>query len=381
MTARTHLADDRPSDFRGRFQRRARGVSGRSQGLINIGGKRIAMVAAAVAVPAFAAPSDWGIAQLLGNEEPVHQTTLGFETPGESFPGSAFYYLADDGFAPPGAGGGYAGSTLGSDAHWDSETPRPVMGIARPLFATGTVTDEARALHCLTQAVYYEAASESDAGQRAVAQVVLNRVAHPAYPNTVCGVVYQGSERRTGCQFTFTCDGALARRPARFAWDRAQRVAQAALAGAVYTPVGLATHYHTIQVNPYWAPSLNRLTTIGMHIFYSWRGKAGRPGAFTDTYRGNEPIAAPHARTVVDPAAAMDPLSLEKAYESGLQRATALPVPDASFTPAPSAHPRPDYTPAVEARGGDAQFDGGRLPDSGSVKSEYARSGEWIAKP
>jgi spore germination cell wall hydrolase CwlJ-like protein len=74
---------------------------------------------------------------------------------------------------------------------------------------------------CLTAAIYYEAASEPDDGQRAVAQVVLNRVAHPAYPKTVCGVVYQGSERGTGCQFTFTCDGALARKPSRYFWDRA----------------------------------------------------------------------------------------------------------------------------------------------------------------
>lgn len=342
------------------------------------------MLAAAVAVPAFAAaPSDWGLATILGPEQVAHARTMGFETPGESFPGSAFYYLADDGFITASAQTGPGGLPLDAGAHWDSENPRPGLShIAHPLFATGSLTDETRALHCLTQAVYYEAASESDAGQRAVAQVVLNRVAHPAYPNTICGVVYQGSERRTGCQFTFTCDGSLARRPARFAWDRAESVARAALAGAVYAPVGLATHYHTIQVSPYWAPSLNRLTTIGAHIFYSWRGSAGRPAAFSDRYIGNEPIAAPHARSVIDPSAALDPLALEKAYESGLQRSTsAMPSATPGLTGAPPVQPRPDYTPAVEARGGEALYDGSRLPGSGTVKSEYARSGEWIAKP
>ncbi|MGJ3626051.1 cell wall hydrolase [Sphingomonas sp. MMS24-JH45] len=84
-------------------------------------------------------------------------------------------------------------------------------------------------------------------------QVVLNRLRHPAFPKTVCGVVFQGAERSTGCQFTFTCDGALARQPSPLAWDRARKVAAAALAGAVYRPVGYATHYHTDWVVPYWS--------------------------------------------------------------------------------------------------------------------------------
>ncbi len=332
-------------------------------------------------MPAFAAPTGWGLPDFANGEPTAKAHPMGFETPGESFPGSAFYYLADDGFGPSPPVQAHA--PLDPDAHWDSDAAHPAtFSAARPLFARGTATDESRALHCLTQAVYYEAASESDAGQRAVAQVVLNRVTHPAFPKSVCGVVYQGSERRTGCQFTFTCDGSLARVPARFAWDRAQAVARAALAGYVYTPVGLATHYHTIQVNPYWAPSLNRLTTIGAHIFYSWRGAAGRPTAFDSTYLGNEPIAAPHARTTVDPRADLDPVALAKAYESGLQRSAAAGAPGAmGLTAAPVAQPRPDYTPAVEARGGEALYSGTRLPDSGSVKSEYARSGEWLASP
>ncbi|WP_416365907.1 cell wall hydrolase [Sphingomonas aerolata] len=80
-----------------------------------------------------------------------------------------------------------------------------------------SATDRARALLCLTTAIYYEAASEPDAGQRAVAQVILNRVRHPAFPATVCGVVYQGPHSGgapTACQFSFACDGATARAPA-----------------------------------------------------------------------------------------------------------------------------------------------------------------------
>jgi hypothetical protein len=126
-----------------------------------------------------------------------------------------------------------------------------------------------RSLQCLTEAIYYEARSESEDGQRAVAQVVLNRVRHPAYPSTICGVVYQGSERTTGCQFSFTCTGVMGpiREPA--AWDRAQRIAAAALRGSVYRRVGLAVNYHTTAIHPYWASSLVTQTIVGAHIFYT----------------------------------------------------------------------------------------------------------------
>lgn len=140
------------------------------------------------------------------------------------------------------------------------------------------------ALRCLTQTVYYEAASEPDEGQRAVAQVVLNRVRHPAFPNTVCGVVYQGSERVTGCQFSFTCDGSLARIPSRGGWARAEGVARDALAGRVAAVVGNATHYHANYVVPYWAPTLDKAATVGAHIFYLMRGFLGSPRAFTARY-------------------------------------------------------------------------------------------------
>jgi spore germination cell wall hydrolase CwlJ-like protein len=160
---------------------------------------------------------------------------------------------------------------------------------ARPfkLEAAG-VLDEARAVDCMTAAIYYEAGFESGEGQRAVAQVVLNRLRHPAFPKTVCGVVFQGSERKSGCQFTFTCDGALARKPDEVAWARARKVAEAALGGAVMKKVGNATHYHADYVAPYWSPTLIKVAVVGQHIFYRWTGGAGLPPAFGGHYGGGE---------------------------------------------------------------------------------------------
>jgi spore germination cell wall hydrolase CwlJ-like protein len=166
-----------------------------------------------------------------------------------------------------------------------------------------------RSLDCLTAAVYYEAAIESSDGQRAVAQVVLNRVRHPAYPKTVCGVVFQGSERTTGCQFTFTCDGALGRVPAQTLWLRARKIAEEALAGKVFKPVGWATHYHTNWVVPYWSGNLVKAAVVGTHIFYRWEGGWGTAPAFHYHPNGIEPdIALMHPSSSVPPemAAAAD---------------------------------------------------------------------------
>jgi spore germination cell wall hydrolase CwlJ-like protein len=146
----------------------------------------------------------------------------------------------------------------------------------------------ARALECLTQAIYYEAARESEDGQRAVAQVVLNRMRHPAYPASVCAVVYQGAERPTGCQFSFTCDGSLGRAPMRSYWDRARLIAHQALQGYVHAPVGNATHYHANYVMPYWAPTLVKNAVIGLHIFYRWPGSWGQPSAFAQKWSRKE---------------------------------------------------------------------------------------------
>ncbi len=163
-------------------------------------------------------------------------------------------------------------------------------GAARPfVFAGANSAAQARALECLTSAIYYEAGQESIDGQRAVAQVVLNRVRHPAFPASVCGVVYEGSTRQTGCQFTFTCDGSMARAPMAASWNRARVVAAAALAGSVYPDVGNATHYHADYVVPYWAASQAKTAVIGAHLFYRWAGGWGQPGAFAQGYSGREP--------------------------------------------------------------------------------------------
>lgn len=146
------------------------------------------------------------------------------------------------------------------------------------------------ALTCLTQAVYYEAANEPMTGRRAVAQVVLNRMRHPAYPKSVCGVVYQGWERNTGCQFSFTCDGALLRRPATATWQVAQEVARAALSGYVEPSVGTATFYHADYVLPKWAFTLNKIQQIGAHIFYRFPGAWGNTSTFNGGYSGVERI-------------------------------------------------------------------------------------------
>jgi hypothetical protein len=148
--------------------------------------------------------------------------------------------------------------------------------------------ERARAELCLTQAVYYEAGNESGEGQEAVAQVILNRLRHPAYPKSVCGVVYQGSQRTTGCQFSFTCDGSLTRAPSPVSWARSQFVAKQALNGFVFKPVGTSTHYHADYVFPYWAVTLVKLKQIGAHIFYRMTGPAGTTAAFDGKYAGGE---------------------------------------------------------------------------------------------
>jgi spore germination cell wall hydrolase CwlJ-like protein len=158
----------------------------------------------------------------------------------------------------------------------------------RPFVLQTDGVDQARALTCLSQAVYYESAREPALGQAAIAQVVLNRLRHPAYPKSVCGVVYQGAARQTGCQFTFTCDGALAHAPVPALWSQAQSVARRALAGFVVKDVGSATHYHAAYVAPYWAPTLVKMKQIGQHIFYRWTGPWGEPAAFTGRYAGGE---------------------------------------------------------------------------------------------
>ena len=339
--------------------------------------KRLAVLFAAIAVPAMAASG--GVGTLPGNAiestaalatRQAAEAALPFERPGMSFPGSAFFYMADPAgtalvalpTADPLASGAESGRELGALID--------VGAAARPFYSPGTGITHARAAECLAQAIWYEAASESEAGQRAVAQVVLNRVAHPSWPSSVCGVVYQGSERSTGCQFTFTCDGSLARRPSGVSWARAQRIASEALGGSVYAPVGLATHYHTLWVNPYWASTLDHIGSIGAHRFYRNRGAGGQAAAFSTAYAGLEPMVS--GRTTAVPVT----------YSAPVTATPGRPVIAYELDPVPVRQ--------QAARGGAAKADAAPLPPSapseaytgtGTVKAEYARAGQWKAQP
>lgn len=150
------------------------------------------------------------------------------------------------------------------------------------------VAERDQAVHCLAEAIYYEAGAEPIEGQRAVAQVVLNRVRDPRFTASVCGVVYQGA-RRAGCQFSFACDGSRSRRrPSAEQFGQARFLAQQALNGHVVAKVGAATHYHTDYVEPFWRTRLVQTAKIGAHIFYRFPGEAGRASALSADYEGGE---------------------------------------------------------------------------------------------
>lgn len=148
-----------------------------------------------------------------------------------------------------------------SDPHW---------WMKRALPASVITSKEQR---CLAEAVYFEARGEPEAGQVAVAQVVLNRVRNPSYPETICKVVYQNRHKRNRCQFSFACDGKRDRITSDAAWSRAQKVARETVAGQHYLKgVGPSTHYHATYVKPRWARTMKRLDKIGRHIFYKTYG-------------------------------------------------------------------------------------------------------------
>jgi len=162
------------------------------------------------------------------------------------------------------------------------------MGAAPFILKAKTSAERARAVQCLANAVYYEAALEPLDGQRAVAQVVVNRVRDGNFPHSICGVVYEGWDRPTGCQFSFTCDGSLLRAPIPSLMAEARSVAVQALAGYVMPQVGTATHYHATSVNPWWRSTVVKVAQEGTQIFYRWPGTAGLANAFSSAYAGGE---------------------------------------------------------------------------------------------
>lgn len=258
------------------------------------------------------------------------------EDAGENFPGSAFFF-AQGAFAPtPGTATLEGEHILGLDR---------VQAAPAMAFRGLTALDDYRALNCLTSAIYYEAGNEPEDGQRAVAQVVLNRVRNPLWPKSICGVVYQGSERSDlRCQFSFSCDGSMARAADARGWMRARRIASQALSGRVYAPAGLATFYHTLAVRPGWSATMRPVAVIGAHIFYRAPGINGIPSAFRSVYLGRETQSGP-AR-VVWPVKPLfrDPNSgfaLPVPSDAGLEQLAApaaVPVPDL-----PQSAVRPEY--------------------------------------
>lgn len=242
---------------------------------------------------------------------PPAPSPVGYETE-DHFPGATYFYVAETDAAPT---VGTTGTTALPDLPIPTDAPPPsvegTIHSAAPFSMRGaSATDRVRALQCLTAAIYYEAGNEPDAGQRAVAQVILNRVRHPAFPATVCGVVYQGSERTSGCQFSYACDGSMAREPSRAGWARAMRVAGDMLSGQIQESVGTATHYHTYAVTPSWNRSLVMTAAIGAHFFHRWQGYWGTPGAFRQVYAGGEPMPGPHPRAITPTLVAGNMLAL-----------------------------------------------------------------------
>lgn len=211
--------------------------------------------------------------------------------------------------------------------------PAPV--VAQPFRFAGDAAALERAQDCLALAAWHEA-GDDPAGERAVVQVVLNRARHPAFPAEVCAVAFQGSQRRTGCQFTFTCDGALSRIAPPAALARARAIALAALRGAVDGQVGLATHYHADYVVPRWRDGLVKIARQGAHLFYRWPGHWGSPAAMrSGSGGGMEPTI---------PALAV--LSAAHGAPSPTLSPTAV-VPDATAAGADEP-PRPDFAGARE---------------------------------
>tara|TARA_R110001606_G_scaffold239423_1_gene387514 strand:+ start:43971 stop:45086 length:1116 start_codon:yes stop_codon:yes gene_type:complete len=229
------------------------------------------------------------------------------------------------------------------------------VSAARP-FRLGNALDESRDLECLTQAVYYEARGEGRDGMKAVAQVVLNRARHKAFPNSVCGVVFQGAARRSGCQFSFTCNGSMRRGVNPVAWNRARDVASKALSGSVFASVGNATHFHTTGVSPGWRNSLIRVNQVGSHLFYRFGGRSGSSAAFNYTTRPSSNDDQPRLiQASIDPTESVRQAGQAVAYtlvlaQEGLapaaERAEAAPA--TRPTPAPVAVATPPVaTPAA----------------------------------
>lgn len=255
------------------------------------------IAAAAVAMPVIShraaeqrEGADWNARQIAFQAQMRAQTIAGAREPDARIELAS--YRSSDGLRARGSAFVFGDMT--------DRTATQVHAVLRGPFAPPPVAPQTqgpdalnqRELHCLSEAIFYEARSESYRGQVAVAEVVMNRVNSGRYPNSICGVVYQGHERATGCQFTFTCDGSLGRRPRGRAWERAQNIAAQVMLGYTRPVTGRATHYHTIAVNPVWGAMLVQTTMVGEHVFYRFPNRAER-AVLMQTAAGRRAAEAP----------------------------------------------------------------------------------------
>jgi len=214
-----------------------------------------------------------------------------------------------------------------------------------------TALESVRQLDCLTQAVYYEARGETPRGQAAVAQVVMNRVNNPSFPKTICGVVFQGAASQS-CQFSFACDGSMARALESDAWDRARIIAERTLSGVVVADIGTATHFHTTSVQPEWGPQMLRVAQVGLHIFYRLNPHAPLANPATD--RGALLVSLP-----LTPSLRLATQMAEKAADATVNAAGIAPVevreklvnPSDSARAPPKAAEQPALSEPADAAG------------------------------
>jgi spore germination cell wall hydrolase CwlJ-like protein len=162
-------------------------------------------------------------------------------------------------------------------------TARPVLADTVRVIAAPTAAQVAAVARvvsdtqtqCLADAMYYEARGEGVVGEKAVAEVVYNRVHSRLFPRTICGVVYEGAHLSTGCQFSFTCDGEMHSAKSHEDWIRARVLAAAIVSGVIKLgdETDGAIAYHATYVDPDWGSNLVRTVRIGNHVFYRLVGR------------------------------------------------------------------------------------------------------------
>ena len=240
---------------------------------------------------------------------------------------------------------------------------RPTLSdVAEPFHLRGAL-DQSRDLECLTQAVYYESRGESHSGQQAVAQVILNRVRHPAFPKSVCGVVFQGA-KSGGCQFSFACDNQPHHPMENAAWRRAESVAAEALDGQVMAEVGDATHFHAAGRGSNWSAGLLKVAQIGAHVFYRFGGHNGAPSMFHGQPMPSDGSSVPRpvfaSLALPSLGSAPTPAQFVASASAAVEHAASVvenvakgvtktePAKAAEVSPAPE--PKPQAAPAAEAK-------------------------------